>query len=261
MANVRYSAPAQPLQVTLEYELSRGGTETFIARTGTKPPEVISVDFTLTELPPDLRSRLAAIRHYPDLAWQFIQQGMRSRPYLDEETGDPKVLIQAWETHVQAMRKRADEASARQKEEEAEEARLRRLFESAREDWIKREGSTALRLAADRDYNITSNYVRERASKEYPGFSLDANKKAKWSERANPTPVALAVETQTLVIADALGELGGFVRIAWLTKDSDGNSVGGESFPGKAKGAEAVLVEEYLQRYTLIKIVSGSPRK
>jgi len=183
-------------------------------------------------------------------------------PVLDEDTDDPAVVIAAWEHLLRKQQEQREAAAATQREREAKAAEESRQFKEQMKWWITDNGSEALRTANMRGYNVVGQYLRERVAREFPGFEIDTQKKIKWEERANPSPAALALETETLERA-ALTVPRGRVRIVWLTRGIDGANykpfvrLGGSG----PQPREAVIVTGFLGRYILVRDVAPEPSK
>lgn len=242
------------------YRLSDLGDERWIASHGSEPPKRPFVRVSLPELSPDLRARAAVLRkHLPAEPAGEVEYPLlfTSIPVLDEATSDAAVIIAAWETHLRKQRQEEEAKAAAQRQREAQAAEESRLFKAWMSSWITDYGSEALRTAHLRGYNVVGQYVRERTAKEFPGFEIDTQKKAKWEDRANPSAAALALETEALTCA-AYGLPRPQVRIIWLTRSIDGVNykplvrLGGSG----PQPREAVVVVGFLGRYTLVRDVA-----
>lgn len=259
MANQSNALRPAPVILSVPYRLSSKGKERFVATTGTEPPSRFIVRLELTNLPSDLRARAAALRtHLPAVSPNdpLYTLPLTPMPVLDGATEEPAVLIAAWEALLRKQEQDRQAAAAAQREREARAAEESRLFKAQMATWIADNGSEALRTAHMRGYNVVGLYLRERVTEEFPGFEMDSKAKAKWEERANPSPQALALETETIERAARSGS--GNVRIVWLTRGADGTDYkplvrfrGGGPQP-----REAVIVQSFLGRYTLVREVS-----
>ncbi len=252
---------ARPARIvlTLPYRLSPGGVEHYVATTGMEPPLKFRVELDLTKLPLDLRARAAALRSQlpPPSLEDLSLAPLSGIPYLDEATNEPAVLIGAWEAHLEKKRKEREAAAAAQRQREAKAAEESRMFKAQMSTWITDHGSDALRTANLRGYNVVSSYLRERVAIDFPGFVIDAQRKAKWEERANPSKAALSFETDALDRANRCVPRP-TVRVVWLTRAIDGTDYKPFiRFAGNGpQPREAVIVAGYLGRYVLVRDVA-----
>lgn len=249
----------RPITLAIPYRLTPRGIDDYIARTGMEPARRFVVHLRLSDLAPGLRARAAALRsHLPVVS---SDEGIASLftsglPALDAATEDPAALVAAWEEHLRRQAQAQAAADAAQRAREARTAEESRIFKGQMATWIADNGSEPLRTAQLRDYNVVGMYLRERVAKDFPGFEMDSKNKSKWEERANPSSQALALETEALERAARAGS--GKVRIVWLIRGADGTNykpavrLGG----GGPHPREAVVVEGYLGRYTLLREVA-----
>jgi len=260
MADIPSAPGSAPVVLTFSYRLSPRGEDRYVASKGTEPPTRPFVRANLAELPPDLRARAAALRkHLPPIPSEDSPLSLLgvTVPFLDESTDDPAVVIGAWEALLRKQQEERDATAAAQRAREARAAEESRQFKEQMKWWVTDNGSEALRTAHARGYNVVGLYLRERVAKEFPGFELDTQKKAKWEDRANPSAAALNLETETLARASQTVPRGQ-VRIVWLTRGIDGTNykplvrLGGSG----PQPREAVLVQGYLGRYALVRDVT-----
>jgi hypothetical protein len=81
----------------------------------------------------------------------------------------------------------AERDARRRAEKEAEEAaEVRRQAEIRA--WIAAHGSDRLRRLLDAGYPIWQEYVRERVAREFPGFTPDLNREARWRDLKETDP-------------------------------------------------------------------------
>ena len=237
---------ADPIRLELAYTLSRRGIEDYVAERAADPPERFALEIDFAELDKDLRRRAYKIYERiakfdpeipPDLELKWPEC-----PELDAQTEDPAAVIAAWEAFYAARSAAYEKVAEEYRLKQAILDGKRSWFRVDMPRWIREHGSEQLKLGLERDYRITTSYVRERAAVEFPGFEMDANGKAKWQERANPTLKALKVETEALACQGKIGSTYK-IRIVWLVKEMSG---------AEAKKREVIVVPEYLQLYTLI---------
>lgn len=249
-----------PVVLAFPYRLSTAGQDRYVATTGTKPPTRFVVRLDLTKLPPELRARAAGLRiHLPSISSQepppLYELALTTTPVLDEATEDPASVIAAWEALLLRQEQERQSAAAAQRQREEAAAKESKRFREQMGWWIADKGSEALRVSHQRGYNVGGLYLRERVAKEFPGFEIDSKNKAKWEERANPSPQALTLETETLDHAARSGS--GQVRIVWLTRGIDGTDYKPLiRFRDAPHPREAVVVVGFLGRYTLVREVA-----
>lgn len=258
MADQNASRPA-PIVLAFPYRLSTSGQDRYVATTGTEPPSRFIVRFDLSKLPPDLRARAASLRkELPSVSAEeppLYVLALTKTPVLDEATEDPATIVGAWETLLRRQEQEREAAAAAQRQREEQAAEESRRFREQMGWWIADNGSEPLRTAHQRGYNVVGQYLRERVAKEFPGFEIDSKNKAKWEERANPSPQALVLETETLDQAARSGS--GQVRIVWLTRGLDGTDYKPLiRFRDAPPPREAVVVVGFLGRYTLVREVA-----
>lgn len=135
------------------------------------------------------------------------------------------------ERQEKERRKAADEA--RRAGQEA----ARKAAEATKAAWVAEHGSDYLKRACAAGYDCQRRYVLERAALEHPDYRVDFNDHAEWRSRACPSEPALA-EAERVD-----GE------VVWLTTGLDGTDDDVES-------CEAVIIEDYLDRYTLVRIMA-----
>lgn len=257
MAKLKPSAP-EPIQFELRYVLSPEGRENYVADTGGSPPPFFALDVALPELNRDLRRRgyKVWIRSLP--TEEEAEREARGEgppddffsadelyPALDEPTDNPEAVIAAWEAWNSEVDRRVAEEAERKGQHERDERVHREVFRLEMASWIAAHGSDRLKTAFERGYKVATSYVRERAEREFPGFEVDTQAKARWDERANPSEMALALETRTLEHAARVDRVYE-VHIAWLIKD-----LASRVLTGKEK-REVVVVTGYLHFYNLL---------
>jgi len=106
--------------------------------------------------------------------------------------------------------------------------------------WIKAHGSDHLRRATATGADCQRLYATERAALEAPDWNLDFDDNTEWKSRSCPSMAALDLldEANTLGLGKA--------QIVWLVIDVD------ECQP---MSNEAIALIDYLDKYTLVKIV------
>jgi flagellar biosynthesis GTPase FlhF len=136
--------------------------------------------------------------------------------------------------------KREAEREAR----EAEEAARREEREKEKRQWIAEFGSDYLKRAVKLGYDCQRQYVTERAEKEFPGFDVDFDNYADWRSRSCPSEEALEI------VEDAQERGFATAKVVWLT---DPPYKWNDYEDGEYEAREAVVVENYLGKYTLVK--------
>lgn len=106
--------------------------------------------------------------------------------------------------------------------------------ESDKKTWIEHYGSAHLKRAFKMGYHCQREYIIQRANREFPSFELDFDNKYTLQERPMPSEKAL-VEEESIHRTDSLE-----TRIVWLKKEKK----------------EALTIQNYLERYRLIKIIN-----
>ena len=115
-------------------------------------------------------------------------------------------LAAAWDALSAAFHAAYAEACAerdarRRAEKEAEEAaEVRRQAEIRA--WIAAHGSDRLRRLLDAGYPIWQEYVRERVAREFPGFTPDLNREARWRDLKETDP---APTDEQIALAQRVG--------------------------------------------------------
>lgn len=130
------------------------------------------------------------------------------------------------------------------------------VFEEQMRRWIGQHGSAHLKDAIARGYNATGIYVRERAAKEFPGFTVVSRSKKFVAEaRSNPTAAGLNLLAGSEALVDSLQAAQQYQpRLVRISKNELDEETGAEVGVG-----EAVLIEGYLGRdnYLLVQPVSA----
>jgi hypothetical protein len=134
-----------------------------------------------------------------------------------------------------------EKAKAEREAREAEEAAMREEREKEKRQWIAEFGSDYLKRAVKLGYDCQRQYVTERADKEFPEFDVDFDYQAEWRSRSCPSEEALEL------VEDAL-ERGFDAEVVWLTEPTREIE-----YDEEYEAREAVVVENYLGKYTLVK--------
>jgi hypothetical protein len=114
--------------------------------------------------------------------------------------------------------------------------------------WAMEHGSQHLRDCILRDYHCERLYVKERAAKDFPGWTVDFYNESAYNERTNPTHQALRVEK-------SLAENDLDVEIVWLTapaQDSPREPVDAY-YDEPFEPCEAIVIHNYLDKYDLVR--------
>lgn len=141
---------------------------------------------------------------------------------------------------------RAVARAKREAEEAAADAEKRR--------WITEHGSAHLKRACNKEgYDCARLYALERSALEAPGYTLDFEEAAEWKSRACPS-------TKALDEVDAM-RTRGFANplVVWLTDEPRDHHKSDEEryYPDDFEPCEAVVIQGYLGKYNLVKIVGG----
>ncbi|MEQ6359441.1 hypothetical protein V7D15_06990 [Thermoanaerobacter thermohydrosulfuricus] len=115
-----------------------------------------------------------------------------------------------------------------------------------KKEWIEKYGSEYLRKAFSARFDCQRLYVQERAAKEFPDFILDFDNQVEWKERSCPSVEALNEMLD-------LREKGYNAKVVWLTW-IPADLVGEDEDCYEFEEKEAVVIENYLGKYTLIKL-------
>ena len=143
---------------------------------------------------------------------------------------------------TERIRARAKELAAAREVAEAETAAQARAERRAvRAAWIAAHGSAYLKRAVGAGYNCQRRYVSERAALELPGFRVDFDREADWSDRSCPSE-------ERLERALALAQAGHAAEVVWLTREPGDPAERWD--PDEPR--EAVVITGYLGRYQLI---------
>lgn len=147
------------------------------------------------------------------------------------------------ESEARQAAERAKEAAEREAREAAEKAAKEERQREKRQ-WIEQYGSDYLKKATKLGYDCQRQYVTERAAREFPGFTVDFDKYADWRSRSCPSEEALEL------LEDIMNRGYKDVKIVWLTEPPYYWS---RYSDGHYEAREAVVVRDYLGRYTLVK--------
>lgn len=190
-------------------------------------------------------------------AWQAEQKAAAAREAAARETADADLAeVRRLEAAGDLAALRAfhirtaglSPKNARYYEQQRDDA-IRSLEAAARDAaksaWAAAHGSPRLQRALAAGYDCQRLYVQERAALEAPGFFVDFDNEAEWKSRSCPSEAALD-------ICDSAQIPGAQVEVVWLT-DLPRNMPGA---PFVFDGCEAVAVTRYLDRYTLIKLIT-----
>lgn len=113
--------------------------------------------------------------------------------------------------------------------------------------WIEAHGSDYLQRAVKLGYNCQRQYVTERATLEFPGFALDFNLRAEWQDRTCPSSEALD-EVEKLI------QQGHKALVVWLCDTGvEQETTEDDDYINPFEPCEAIIVEDYLGKYNLVK--------
>lgn len=235
-----------PVKLLFRFTVSDEWIANYVRETGSEPSPDWTVSFDLREIPDDdLRQQLCETHGlYSEVDWY---------PVLPYPTDEPEIMIQAIGNRFR--QEAAERFQAQQHQAYIEAARKAQSdeWDQTRDRWIARNGSRRLQLASARAYKINRLYARERARMEFPAAWVDTGSKAKWAERLTPTEDALTVETEYAELIQLRGEGDRYSpRVVWLTEFPPDLRRWIEHNDWYVEGTETVIVEEYLDRYTLL---------
>jgi hypothetical protein len=158
-----------------------------------------------------------------------------------EENGFAAIILSADDKKALADRQvRRDEIAAEKEEEKASKER----YESEKREWILACGSQYLKDCLEMGVKANLEYVAERATLEFPGFTVDYADAAEWGERVSPTGESLQT-LKKLRMATPESE------IVWLTCPAMERNESTEGF----EPCEAIIIRKYLGKYDLVMIV------
>ncbi len=232
--------------ITIRYRLAPEAQRAEFARSGAMPGEMARASIDAGPLTPDQRATLwdwHVARHPGDL--HIYDADCLGLVQVVGDTGDARMLplvadhllsvaeilerlpaeteqTRAALAEARAIREqyRAKVAAERAEREAAEAARKAaaqaeaEAFAQEREAWAAAHGSEHLRRAVAAGYSCTSLYLRERAQVEYPAFTVDLARNARWQDRACPSLAALNVVD---AVRAEHGEDVAEARVIWLT--------------------------------------------
>lgn len=139
-----------------------------------------------------------------------------------------------------AIERKHTEAQA---EAEAQAKAERERLEADKAAWIEAHGSEKLQAKFAAGYDCQRPYVIQRAAQEYPGYVVDWHDTASYKPRYCPSDAGFE-EAQ---------RVGG--RVVWLIEPPSVKKAEADEYPEEFEECEAVLVENYLGQYILVKYV------
>lgn len=145
------------------------------------------------------------------------------------------------EEREKLQKKLLEEQKEKQKEEEKRQRELKE-----KKEWIEKYGSEHLKKAFSQGFDCQRLYIEERAAKEFPGFILDFDDDAEWRGRSCPSKQAL----EEMIELKEKGYKANVVWVTWIPADLMGEDEDYYEF----EETEAVVIENYVGKYTLIKL-------
>ncbi|MHB8084383.1 MAG: hypothetical protein ACYDHZ_00960 [Dehalococcoidia bacterium] len=263
------------MQVAVEYKLSEAYLREQVIATGKKPEETAKAEIDLEPLTPEEREVVVRAQDYELLHYYHHVLGALK---IDSNTGDitigyprntyrplgtPEILAELrrmvgeYEALLPEQKRIKTERKAQRDEAERQTAAYRELNrrhdekreadrqaaaaarDVEKQKWITAHGSAHLRLAVSRGYDCQTLYVTERVATEI-GEGWEIRTSAEWKSRSCPSATALTLEVE-------LEAKGITAAVVWLTDD-------GENHDEPFEACEAVVIEDYLGQYTLIKV-------
>lgn len=186
----------------------------------------------------------------PQTGDQLIQFEKERRAKIAEqkEALQPE-LKKALEEYTAKEERRKVEEEARKKERDRRDAEARAERERLKEEkasWISHYGSDYLKRSVNLGYNCQRQYVTERASLEFPGYTVDFDYYANWEERSCPSEAALN-EVEKLI------RQGHKAKVVWLTEPPYETNHDDYYAEGPFESCEAIIIEDYLGKYVLVR--------
>ena len=175
----------------------------------------------------------------------FGEYSSIERFHFPQNSELPKAFIAPF---LERERKEAEERAAIQAKKEASQKAERERLEAEKLSWIAEHGSDYLQRATALDYNCQRQYVTERATIEFPDYTVDFDDNASWNDRACPSLVALE-EVERLIKA------GHNAKVVWLTEPVEGikEEEDYEYSEETYEASEAVVIRDYLGKYNLVR--------
>ena len=179
----------------------------------------------------------------PQTAEQLMsfERERRVRIGAEKEQLNPE-LATAIEEYKQEEAQRKAEKEKLLAEQEAREKASREKaerLETEKQQWISEHGSDFLKRALKLGYDCQRRYITERAAKEFPDFAVDFVDNCTWRSRSSPSDEALALVEQLIGRYNA--------EVVWLTFPAYELD-----FDEEWEACEAVVIHNYLDRYTLV---------
>lgn len=243
----------QAEKVTFDFRIvvSSEFVEEQIDADGVRPPADWDISFDLGEIPPPLRRRLR-LAHQRYIA-------VEPYPEFPSPIGDPEQFLEALEPWLDEVEAEEAKEERAQQEMERAAAAAQQRFKEDMESWAAENGSTRLRAALERGYRANTTYAVERGANEFPGFWVDTAGDCEWGERTDPSEEALRLEAEIEAhMTDRGLELPH--RIVWLEESPRALDRVLEEEDESFEPEEAILVPDYLGRYSLVLPVSDGLR-
>lgn len=259
-------------KITIVWKASRELLQEEFVSTGERPKESRKFEIDLTDLTPGERRRIIEIdekrysqqvvdlgsldKFTPD-SYNFTERHSLS---FGAEPTVAQVVAHAIlvASEARAIGEHGDRWSLRALVDDARRGIRKERREADKVAWIAEHGSSHLAEAFNAGYNCQRGYVIERAALEAPSFVVDFNDTADWSDRSYPTPEALVIERA----ARALGL--GVVKTVWLTAPPSDEVESDDDYDGYCESfekCEAVVVQGYLDKYTMVRVMQAPGRK
>jgi hypothetical protein len=109
--------------------------------------------------------------------------------------------------------------------------------------WIESHGSEKLQAKFAAGYDCQRLYVFQRAALEHPDFILDWHETARYKGRSCPSDAGF----------EEAKRVGG--RVVWLIEPPSPSKQEADEYPENFEECEAVVLEDYLGKYTLVEYV------
>jgi len=141
--------------------------------------------------------------------------------------------------------RKAKEQEITEKKRKEQEEKLAR--EEEKKKWILENGSQYLKDCLELGQYAHKNYVLERAEKEFDGFILDYDDRAKWDIKYSPSQEAInELKELRKIVLDS--------DIIWLTKGAIPADEEDDRYY-EFEPCEALIVKNFLGKYDLIKVI------
>ncbi|WP_422448980.1 hypothetical protein [Thermoanaerobacterium sp. DL9XJH110] len=163
-----------------------------------------------------------------------------------------KLLEKEYKKKEKIINEQEQELEKKKKEKEEKIRQKKEQIIKERKAWIEQHGSEKLKLALELGYECQTDYVYERARKEFPDFTLDYFDNGCWDEADNPSFETLKAVKELI----DKGYNAYIVKIKKFPYDEDNDSENDYNDYYDNIEGEAIVISNYLGKYDLVKLVS-----